>query len=117
MDLALKDRVVFVAGASRGIGKGIAAVFLEEGARVMVTGRDAGVLSAAAAELGADRAERVMTFAGDLTQAPVIAEAHRVVMARWGSVDALVCNIGSGTAKNGWQITAADWEPVFQINL
>jgi 3-oxoacyl-[acyl-carrier protein] reductase len=28
-----------------------------------------------------------------------------------------VCNIGSGTAKNGVQITAADWEPVFQINL
>ena len=38
-------------------------------------------------------------------------------MARWGAVDVLVCNIGSGTAKNGWQITAADWEPVFQINL
>ena len=40
MDLGLKDKVVFVAGASRGIGKGIAAVFLDEGARVAVTGRD-----------------------------------------------------------------------------
>jgi 3-oxoacyl-[acyl-carrier protein] reductase len=117
MDLGLKDKVVFVAGASRGIGKGIAAVFLEEGARVTITGRDAGALSAAAAELGAGRADRVLTFAGDLTQALVIAEAHRQVTARWGTVDALVCNIGSGTAKNGWQITAADWEPVFQINL
>jgi 3-oxoacyl-[acyl-carrier protein] reductase len=117
MDLELKDKVVFVAGASRGIGKGIAAVFLDEGARVVITGRDTGSLSAAAADLGVGRPERVMTFAGDLSQATMAAEAHRQVTARWGSVDALVCNIGSGTAKNGVQITAADWEPVFQINL
>jgi 3-oxoacyl-[acyl-carrier protein] reductase len=117
MDLGLKDKVVFVAGASRGIGKGIAAVFLDEGARVVITGRDTASLSAAAAELGAGRAERVMTFAADLTQAPAAAQAHGQVIARWGAVDALVCNIGSGTAKNGWQLTSADWEPVFQVNL
>jgi 3-oxoacyl-[acyl-carrier protein] reductase len=117
MDLGLKDRVVFVAGSSRGIGEGIATVFLEEGARVAITGRNAEALSAAAAALGAGRADRVMTFSGDLTQAPVAAEAHRRVLDRWGTVDALVCNIGSGAAKNGWQLTAADWEPVFRINL
>jgi 3-oxoacyl-[acyl-carrier protein] reductase len=117
MDLGLKDRVVFVAGASRGIGKGIASVFLDEGARVIITGRDTAALATAGAELGEGRADRVMTFAGDLTQTPVAAEAHRQVRTRWDKVDALVCNIGSGTAKNGWQITAADWEPVFQINL
>ena len=117
MDLALTDKVVFVAGASRGIGKGIASVFLDEGARVIITGRDAHALRAAAAELGEGRADRLMTFAGDLTQPLIGAEVRRQAIARWGSVDALVCNIGSGTAKNGWEITAADWEPVFQINL
>src|SRR4051794_36670126 len=101
MDLELKDKVVFVAGASRGIGKAIAAVFLNEGARVAITGRDTSSLCAAAAELGAGRAERVMTFAGDLSQAAVAAEAHGQVTACWGMVNALVCNIGSGTAKNG----------------
>jgi 3-oxoacyl-[acyl-carrier protein] reductase len=117
MDLGLKDKVVFVAGASRGIGKGIAAVFLDEGARVVMTGRNPDALSAAAAELGVDRPDHVMTFAGDLAQADLVAAAHAQTIARWGAVDALVCNIGSGTAKNGWQLTAADWEPVFQINL
>jgi 3-oxoacyl-[acyl-carrier protein] reductase len=58
-----------------------------------------------------------MTFAGDLMQAAVVDEAHRRVMDRWGPIDSLVCNIGSGSAKNGWRLTAADWEPVFQINL
>jgi 3-oxoacyl-[acyl-carrier protein] reductase len=117
MHLGLEDKVVFVAGASRGIGKGIGSVLLDEGARVTLTGRDRGMLAAAGAELSEGRADRVMTFAGDLTQASVVEEAHRRVVARWGPIDSLVCNIGSGTAKDGWQLTAADWEPVFQINL
>src|SRR5438067_13149414 len=110
MDLALKDKVVFVAGASRGIGKGIAAVLLDEGARVVVTGRDPEALAAAGVELSQGREDRVMTFAGDLSQASAAAEGYRQTVARWGTVDSLVCNIGSGTAKNGWQVTAADWE-------
>jgi len=117
MDLGLKDKVVFVAGASRGIGKGIAAVFLDEGARVAITGRDQASLAAAGKELSEGRADRVLTFAGDLSQSSIIQEARTAVIHQWGAVDALVCNIGSGTARNGWQITAADWEPVFQINL
>ena len=111
MRLGLEDKVVFVAGASRGIGKGVASVFLDEGARVTLTGRDSATLTAAGAELSEGRPDRVMTFAGDLTQAPVVEEARRRVTARWGAVDSLVCNIGSGAAKNGWQLTAADWEP------
>src|SRR4051812_31754990 len=117
MDLGLKDKVAFVAGASRGIGKGIAAAFLDEGARVVITGRDPVALTAAAADLGQGRADRVMTFAGDLSQASIVQEAHQLVMTRWASVDALICNIGSGTAKNGWQITHEDWDAVFRVNL
>ena len=39
MDLGLAGKVVFVAGASQGIGYGIAESFLTEGARVMITAR------------------------------------------------------------------------------
>jgi 3-oxoacyl-[acyl-carrier protein] reductase len=117
MDLGLKGKVVFVAGASRGIGKGIAGVFLDEGARVAITGRDPAVLGIAGTELSRGRADRVLTFAGDLSQPAIVEQAHREVTARWGAIDSLVCNIGSGTARNGWQITSADWEAVFQINL
>jgi len=117
MNLALNDRVIFVAGSSRGIGKGIAAVLLDEGARVVLTGRDAGAVSAAAAELGAGRADRVLMFSGDLLQPDVVRAAHAMVIEKWRRVDGLLCNIGSGTARNGWQLNAADWDPVFRINL
>jgi len=115
MQLGLKDKVVFVAGSSRGIGKAIASVFLEEGARVVLTGRNECLLVSTAEELSQNHAGRVMTFAGDLAQ--VSEDARRSVTARWGAVDVLVCNIGSGTAKNDWRLNSADWDPVFQINL
>jgi 3-oxoacyl-[acyl-carrier protein] reductase len=117
MDLGLKDRVAFVAGSSRGVGRGIASVLLDEGARVVLTGRDPASLDATAAELSVGRTERVLAIAIDLTRPDAAEAAHRQVTEHWGALDILVCNIGSGAARNGWQLTAADWEPVFQINL
>lgn len=117
MHLGLKDKVAFVAGSSRGIGKGIASVLLEEGARVCLTGRHEAALASTGSELSHGIPDRLMTFAGDLTEASVVEDAHRQVLAHWGVVDVLVCNIGSGAARNGWLLTAADWDPVFRINL
>lgn len=117
MDLGLHNKSVFVAGSSRGIGKGIAAVFLNEGARVVVTGRDARGVEETRAALSTGRADRVAAFVGDLAEPGVAREAQRQTAARWGAVDCLVCNIGSGTARNGWQLAQSDWDPVFRINL
>ena len=44
MDLGLTDKIVFIAGASRGIGHGIAKSLLEEGAKVALTARGAEAL-------------------------------------------------------------------------
>jgi 3-oxoacyl-[acyl-carrier protein] reductase len=117
MDLGLQNKSVFVAGSSRGIGKGIAAVFLDEGARVVVTGRDARSVAETGAELSTGRAERVITFVGDLTEPDAVRQAQSLTVQRWGAVDCLVCNIGSGTARNGWQLARSDWDSAFRINF
>ena len=113
MDLGLAGKSVFVAGSSRGIGKGICAAFLDEGARIMITGRDAGSVAETHAELSIGRRERVMSFVGDLTESAVLAEAQR----RMGEIDCLVCNIGSGAARSGWSLNRADWEATFHVNF
>ncbi len=46
---SFENRRVLVTGYGRGIGKGIASVFARNGAKVLITGRDAEVARAAAA--------------------------------------------------------------------
>ena len=53
MDLAVKDKVYMVAGASRGLGYGIAEVLAQEGARVAIAGRDGPAVTAAAEQRAA----------------------------------------------------------------
>jgi 3-oxoacyl-[acyl-carrier protein] reductase len=117
MDLGLAEKVVFVAGSSRGVGLGIARTFLDERARVVLTGRDARALTAACVSLSPGREDRVMTFAGDLSSTSVIEDARRQVDSRWGGVDILICNIGSGSGRGGFQLAAGDWASIFEVNL
>lgn len=118
MDLGLKDKRVFVAGSSRGIGRGIAECFLGEGARVVVTGRDAEALAATAAELGATHgAERVLACRGDLRKREDAAAALEEARRRFGGLDVLVANVGSGRGRGGWQLDDADWADMIEMNL
>ncbi|MYT19316.1 SDR family NAD(P)-dependent oxidoreductase, partial [Streptomyces sp. SID7760] len=54
MDLGLKDRVYVVTGATRGLGFASARELAADGAKVIVTGRDAARAAEAAASLGPD---------------------------------------------------------------
>ena len=118
MDLRLADRAAFVGGSSRGIGRAVARAFLAEGARVTLTGRDPGPLGETAAELAAEfGAGRVHAFAGDMTDADTIERALGESRGRWGAVDCLVANVGSGTARPGWQLTQEDWDAAFLTNF
>ena len=115
MELGLTDRVVFVAGSSRGIGRGIAAALLDEGARVVLTGRDAASLEAARVSLG--RGDRVLAIAGDFGDAGVIASAFEQTVERFGRIDHLVANLGTGSGKPGWEQDEAEWTRLFEANF
>lgn len=118
MDLHLTDRVALVAGSSRGIGKAIAAALLAEGCRTAITGRDPGALAQAKAELAEQHGtERLMACAGDLTDPEAIRSTAASIRQRWGKVEILVANIGSGRGTPGWQPGEADWQALFQMNL
>ena len=56
VDLGLRDRVYVITGGSRGLGYATAEALVAEGARVVVSARDAGATARAAAALGAGRA-------------------------------------------------------------
>src|SRR5258708_30139141 len=78
MDLQLRDKVVFVAGASRGIGLGIVEALLAEGARLAITARRAEALEATRARLASRYgADPLWAPARDTPQPAVVPAAPR----------------------------------------
>ena len=118
MDLQLTDQVVLVAGSSRGIGLAIAKALLAEGAHVVLTGRDGEALRAAQAEMNTAASEkRVFAVQGDFCNAEVIAGAFNDTLNRFGRIDHLIANLGSGSGKPGWQQSEQEWHRLFELNF
>jgi NAD(P)-dependent dehydrogenase (short-subunit alcohol dehydrogenase family) len=112
MKLELSGKTALVTGSSRGIGRAIAEVLIEEGCRVAVNARNIDRLNACGKEIGADA-----VIVGDVTNA---GEARRVVdetVRVLGGLDILICNVGSGNSVSPGDETHEEWQRVFSLNL
>ena len=103
----LRDALVLVTGASRGIGLATAEAFAARGARLVLVARDTPALHEAAARLGAT------ALAADLTD-PAALDG---LVARAGEVDVLVNNAGIDITKPVWEHSAEEIRRLMQINL
>ncbi len=118
MNLDLTDRVIFVAGASRGIGLGIVEACLADGAKVAMTARGSESLDAAHARLAAQYgADKLWSMAGDMRDADTIDEAVNRVEAELGPIYGAVANVGLHPCPNGFDIDDATWDAGFSQNL
>ena len=91
---ALADRVVVIIGGSTGLGLSGARACLAAGARVVITGRKAASLAAAAQELGSD----VATLAGDATDPAHAPAAIALAKERFGGFNALY-HVAGGSGR------------------
>jgi 3-oxoacyl-[acyl-carrier protein] reductase len=118
MELGLSGKVVLVAGSSRGIGLAIARAFAAEGARVMLSARSPEPLEAARAGLAhAFGDKNIQAVAGDLSSESDIQRVLDAAETRLGPLDAVVANVGSGTAQGGYAVGRAEWSRVLDENL
>ena len=117
MDMRLKDKIVLITGASRGIGLAAARGFAAEGCRLVLFARSAEPLTAIEAEFRG-QGIAVTAMAGDVTKA---GDAERLIAASvnaFGGIDILVNNVGGG--GGGPRIegsTDDDWRGVLDTNL
>jgi 3-oxoacyl-[acyl-carrier protein] reductase len=108
MDLGLTDKRALVTGASRGLGKAVAAALCAEGAAVAICARDRARVEAAAKEIGA------VGFVADLS-APGGAEAALLqATERLGGIDILVVNTGGPPAGTFDAISDDAWRHAFE---
>jgi NAD(P)-dependent dehydrogenase (short-subunit alcohol dehydrogenase family) len=117
MQMRLKGKIAVVTGAGQGIGRGIAEIFAEEGADVVINDL---VLDARTDEVvGAIRktGRRAIAVQGDVTKR---ADLDRVFETAWnelGAVDILVNNAGIETIVPFTELTDQQWEDVTNTNL
>ena len=118
MELGLKDKIALITGSSRGIGKAIALSFLAEGAKVIITGRDGASLNNTYRELSNQFSEAsIYSFWGDMTQIDDIANCLDSAVKRFGKIDILVANVGTGKSKPGLEADRDEWERILNLNL
>jgi 3-oxoacyl-[acyl-carrier protein] reductase len=112
----LAGRVALVTGGTRGIGLAIARLLADDGASVVVSGRDPGRLESAAKELEALGASAlaVAADAGKREDADRLVEATRE---RFGRIDVLVNNAGITRDQLLVRMKDDDWDQVMETNL
>jgi 3-oxoacyl-[acyl-carrier protein] reductase len=102
---------VVVTGAAAGIGLQLARAFHAAGANVAAVDRDADALKSAWGN-----ADRVRTFAGDVADEALVAEAV-AGLDDWGGVDVLVNNAGITRDTVVWKMTTEQWRAVLDVHL
>ena len=109
----LKGKGAVVTGAASGIGKAIAAAFIEAGASVLLCDRNAVAVDAAARELG----ERAIGRVTDVSDESQIESAMRAARDAFGSLDVVVNNAGFGAIAPLTELTDEKWQAVQAVTL
>ena len=116
MQPLLAGRVALITGAARGIGKGIAETFAREGAQVILTGRHADTLEAAAAGIRA-RGGAADYLVADVSQEDQIQAMTDTAISRFGRIDILVNNAGITREMPFLDMPVAVFDEIMNTNM
>jgi len=114
MDLGINNRLALVTGSTQGIGRAIAQALIDEGARVIINGRNAQTVNETVKALSATgEAHGVVADLATAAGAQQVLDAAAGI----GPVDILVNNVGYFEVKPFAEISDADWLAMFELNV
>ena len=118
MDLKIAGKNALVVASSQGLGKAIAQKLVEEGANVMITGRDASKLKRVADELiNLNKEGKVSYCEVDITKPDQIKHMVKMMVEEFGTIDILLNNAGGPPAGSFMELSDEDWQNSFELNL
>lgn len=110
--MKLKDKIALITGASRGIGKATAELFVKEGANVIITSKNKENLEKAASELG------INFFVANIQKEKEVQNVVTKTIEKFGRIDVLVNNAGIYPGQIPLhEVNEDDWIKVIDINL
>jgi 3-oxoacyl-[acyl-carrier protein] reductase len=113
---SLAGKSALITGASRGIGFAIAQRLGRLGARIALCGRHQDTLDAACARLR-DEAIDALALTADVSRSDQVSSLVEKTLARFGAVDFLVNNAGTGRFGPVQDFSESDWDNILDTNL
>ena len=115
---SLKNKVVFITGASSGIGRSCARAFAGTGARLILAARRLHRLEELAVELKRKPGEEILLLAIDVRDQPAVERAVSGLPSEWAAIDVLVNNAGLSRGLDKFQEGKLDdWEEMIDVNI
>src|SRR4051812_32332614 len=114
--MKLKGKIAFITGAARGIGRGIAEVFADEGADVIIADIDTGPAAEATASYARGKGRRALIVKCDVAKRADVEAAIDRAWKELGPIDVLVNNAGIETIVPFLELTDEQWTRLTDIN-
>ncbi len=112
----LSGKVALVTGGGRGIGKTIAEVYGEAGAKLIITGRRSEWLDPTIAEFKA-KGYDCMSIVADVSKAADVERTVATTLEKYGQIDILVNNAGQTWGQPTEDMPLAKWDQIIGVNL
>ena len=117
MDLGLKDKVAFITGSARGLGRAIAERLAEEKAKIVITDINESMAISTAEEISKKYGVETIALKHDVSSEESTKEVVKSIINRFSRIDILVNNAGITRDARLMIMKQEDWDLVIKINL
>ena len=117
MDLGLKNKVAFIAASSDGLGKAVAMELANEGATIIINGRNKTKLENTRNDIEQAYNTKVFAISGDLANSEEREGVIKTIFSHYDTIDILVTNTGGPPSGKFEDLSMDDWNNTYKLLL
>ena len=113
MELGLKNKVAFIAASSQGLGKSVAFQLAQEGASIIISGRNKETLEKTKQEIENTTNKKILAIAGDLSIAEERDQVIKTALQSYSAIDILITNTGGPPSGKFEDFKQQHWDKAY----